>query len=365
MSEALRKNPYVRLTIALLAGIVWQASPWGFGFSVLYIAAGSALVYVALVVAPYCSQHARPWMTGSVGLVCLFFAGAAILQQQPTHTSLPLDEPLWLQAEICDNPITYERYTKVQGIVKKYAAAGDTVTANEKIILYLAGDDAQPTPAAGATLYVCTSLSSIPPPGNPDEFDYRAYLVRRKIFASAFVQKGRYAIDEQLSFWKRLQYLPVHWQRRGLEIFSDSPVGAKEYAVLAALTLGNKQWIDDDLRASYIAAGAMHILAVSGLHVGIIMTILSFLFSFLNKKRRGIVIKNIFIIVCLWLYAAVVGFSPSVTRATVMFSFLLIGQTFYRPLSTYNSLAASAFFIAWFNPQVIFEAGFQLPTAPC
>jgi competence protein ComEC len=360
MGEALRKNPYVRLTLALLAGIVWQASPWGVGFSVLYVAIGSAMVYVALAVIPYCARHARPWMTGSAGLVCLFFSGAAILQQQPAHTSLPLDEPLWLQAEVCDNPIANERYTKVQAIVKKYAAAGDTATANEKVILYLATDEAQPTPVAGATLYACTSLSSIPPPGNPDEFDYRTYLARRKIFASAFVQKGRYAIGEQLSFWKTLQYLPAHWQRRGLEIFADSPVGEKEYAVLAALTLGNKQWLDDDLRASYVAAGAMHILAVSGLHVGIIMEVLSFLLSFLNKKRRGVVIKNIIIIVCLWLYAGVVGFSPSVMRATVMFSFVLAGQTFYRPLSTYNSLAASAFFLAWFNPQVIFDAGFQL-----
>jgi competence protein ComEC len=349
----------VRLTIALLAGIVWQASPWGFGFPALFMAAGCALVYLVLPVIPYFRGYARQWITGSVGLVCLFFAGAGILQQQPAGTSLPLDEPLWLQAEICDNPVVNERYTKVQAIVTKYITAGDTAAANEKVILYLSADSSQQA-AAGATLYVRATLSSIPPPGNPDEFDYRAYLARRKIFASAFVPQGQYAIDTCLSFWKTWQYMPARWQQRGLEIFAGSPVGGKEYAVLAALTLGNKQWLDDDLRASYIAAGAMHILAVSGLHVGIIMVVLGFLFSFLNKKRRGVVIKNILIIICLWLYAAVVGFSPSVMRATVMFSFVLIGRTYRRSLSIYNSLAASAFFIAWFNPQVIFEAGFQL-----
>ncbi|MDR2359468.1 MAG: ComEC family competence protein [Prevotellaceae bacterium] len=360
LNESLQRNPYVRLTIALFAGIIWQASPWGFEFPALFIAAGAVAVYLILPAVSYLRRYAHQWVAGSVGMVALFFSGAAILQQQATGTSLPLDEPLWLQAETCDNPVVSERYTKVQATVKKYMTASDTATANEKVILYLAADSLQPTPVAGATLYVQTSLSSIPPPGNPDEFDYRSYLARRKIFASAFVQQGRYFIDPCLPFWKTLQYLPARWQQRGLEIFAGSPVGEKEYAVLAALTLGNKQWLDDDLRTSYIAAGAMHILAVSGLHVGIIMMVLSFLFSFLNKRRHGMVIKNILIIICLWLYAAVVGFSPSVTRATVMFSFVLAGKTFRRSLSIYNSLATSAFFIACFNPQVIFEAGFQL-----
>ncbi|MDR1405866.1 MAG: ComEC family competence protein [Prevotellaceae bacterium] len=358
-NEALQNNPYVRLTVALFAGIVWQAS-CGSGFPMLFIAVGSALIYLILLAVPYLHRHARPWIAGGAGLVCLFFSGAAILQQQATATSLPLDEPLWLQAEACDNPIVGERYTKLQAIVKKYITAGDTAAADEKVILYFSADSSQPAPVAGATLYVRTALSPIPPPGNPDEFDYRLYLARRKVFASAFVQKGQYSIDNRLSFWKTVQYMPVHWQRRGLEIFAGSVIGNEEYAVLAALTLGNKQWLDDDLRTSYIAAGAMHILAVSGLHVGIIMAVLNFLFSFLKKKHRGILLKNVLIIVCLWLYAAVVGFSPSVTRAVVMFSFVLAGKTFRRSLSTYNSLAASAFFIAWFNPQVIFDAGFQL-----
>ncbi|MDR0581663.1 MAG: ComEC family competence protein [Prevotellaceae bacterium] len=356
----MQRNPYVRLTIAFFAGIIWQSSSWGFGFPALFIAVGAVAVYLLLPAIPYFRRYACQWVTGGVGLAALFFSGAAILQGQATGTSLPLDEPLWLQAEICDNPVMNERYAKVQATVRKYMTAGDTAEANEKVILYLAADYSQPAPVAGAMLYVQTSLSLIPPPGNPDEFDYRSYLARRKIFVSAFVPQGRYVIDSCLPFWKTWQYLPARWQRRGLEIFADSPAGGKEYAVLAALTLGNKQWIDEDLRTSYASAGAMHILAVSGLHVGIIMVVLNFLFSFLNKRKQGMVVKNLLIIVCLWLYAAIVGFSPSVTRATVMFSFVLAGRTFRRSLSVYNSLAASAFFIACFNPQVIFDAGFQL-----
>lgn len=291
---------------------------------------------------------------------CLFFAGVALVQQQPTQTTLPLDRAIWLQAEVCDNPILTDRYTKVEAIVEQYAAEDDTATVHEKMIFYLSSDKSQPTPVAGAKLYAHTTLSRIPLPGNPDEFNYQKYLARRKIFTSAFVQPGHYHLDNRLSFWKNIQYTPLHWQSWGLQTFSDSPLGDREYAVLAALTLGNKQWLDDDLRNAYAAAGAMHVLAVSGLHVGIIMVLLNFMTSFLNRRQHGRRLKNILVLAALWMYAAIIGFSPSVTRATVMFSFVLIGQNMQRRISVYNSLAAAAFFMTCLNPLVIFEAGFQL-----
>jgi competence protein ComEC len=104
----------------------------------------------------------------------------------------------------------------------------------------------------------------------------------------------------------------------------------------------------------------MHILAVSGLHVSIISGILFFALSFLEKRRGGRILKALLCIVFLWFYAAIVGFSPSVTRATVMCSFVLAGQMMKQNISIYNSLAASAFFICLFYPFSLFEAGFQL-----
>ncbi|MDR0728730.1 MAG: ComEC family competence protein [Prevotellaceae bacterium] len=360
LTERLRQIPFVRLTLALFAGIVWQVWGWGFASPALFIALGVALVYVAIIRRSFLKTPAGEWLYGFVILLCLFFVGVALVQQQKTQTVLPLDRNIWLQAEVCDNPILTDRYTKVEALVKRYAAEDDTATVREKVILYLSLDESQPVPVAGAKLYAHATLSLIPPPGNPDEFNYQKYLARRKIFASAFVQRGHYHFDNNLSFWKNIQYAPLHWQWWGLETFFDSPLGEKEYAVLAALTLGNKQWIDDDLRNSYVAAGAMHVLAVSGLHVGIIMVLLNFMTSFLSRRRKGRLLRNVLVLAALWMYAAIVGFSPSVTRATVMFSFVLIGQNMRRKMSIYNSLAASAFFITCHNPLVIFETGFQL-----
>jgi competence protein ComEC len=360
LEEHLLRAPFVRLTLVLMAGILWQSSAWGFSFSTLPLALGCLGVFAVFIFWPSLLGPSQQWLAGAAAGAVLFFIGTAITQQQPVHTALPLNEPVWVEAEISTAPVRHARYVKAQAVVRHYAAEGDTAASGEKVILYLAADSTVALPQAGNRVYALVRLQPIPAPGNPDEFDYRQYLCRRKIFVSAFVPAGRYHVEEGRGLGNRLRYLPLRWQQSALQVFRHSVLGEQEYAVLAALTLGSKQWLDAELRTAYISAGAMHILAVSGLHVGIIMAVLGWVLGFLNRRRRGAVLKCFLVIACLWLYAAVVGFSPSVTRATVMFSFVLVGQTLRRPISIYNSLAASAFFMALGNPSVLFDAGFQL-----
>ncbi|MHB9141736.1 MAG: ComEC/Rec2 family competence protein, partial [Paludibacter sp.] len=114
------------------------------------------------------------------------------------------------------------------------------------------------------------------------------------------------------------------------------------------------------LRENYSHSGAMHILAVSGLHVGVIYLILSFLLSFLNGNKKLKILKAILIIILLWVYAFLTGLSPSVVRATVMFSFVAFGTCFERKSQIYNTISVSAFLMLLFNPNYLFEVGFQL-----
>jgi len=134
----------------------------------------------------------------------------------------------------------------------------------------------------------------------------------------------------------------------------------KEFAVLSALLLGYREYIDDDLRREFAGAGAMHILCVSGLHVGIMFLILSSLFSFLNKIKNGKIIKAIIIILLIWFYATLTGFSPSVLRASTMFSFVAIARSFNRYTNIYNILAASAIILTVADPYIVTKIGFQL-----
>ncbi len=114
---------------------------------------------------------------------------------------------------------------------------------------------------------------------------------------------------------------------------------------------------------TYASSGAMHVLAVSGLHVGIIFMVLNFFLSFLNSIKFGNYLKAFILIIALWIYALITGMSPSVLRATTMFSFIIIGGALKRDTNIYNTLAASAFVLLIYNPFIILQVGFQLSYA--
>ena len=145
-----------------------------------------------------------------------------------------------------------------------------------------------------------------------------------------------------------------------LSIFKKDGISGDEYAVASALLLGYKEALAPEIISSYASAGAMHVLAVSGLHVGIIYLVLNGLLFFLVKIKHGNTIKAILLILFLWAYALLTGLSPSVIRAVTMFSFIIIGKMLYKNTNIYNTLGVSAFLLLLINPFLIVEVGFQL-----
>ena len=119
----------------------------------------------------------------------------------------------------------------------------------------------------------------------------------------------------------------------------------KEFAVASALLLGYVNEIDAGLRRDYAASGAMHILSVSGMHVGIIYIFLEFLLGFLNKSKPGRFIKAVILLVFIWFYAMLTGLSPCVLRSAAMLSLPILGKSLNRSPNMYNIVAASIFII--------------------
>jgi competence protein ComEC len=126
------------------------------------------------------------------------------------------------------------------------------------------------------------------------------------------------------------------------------------------LLLGQRQDISKELLTDYQKAGAIHILAVSGLHVGVLLWMLSFLFQPIERLPYGKFLKAIVIVLLLWGFAFIAGLSASVVRAVTMFTFLAIGQSFQRKHVVTYSLIASMFFLLLIKPMFIFDVGFQL-----
>ena len=141
-----------------------------------------------------------------------------------------------------------------------------------------------------------------------------------------------------------------------LERLSDHGVDGSVYAVVAAMTLGDKSQLTNELRKTYAIVGASHILALSGLHLGIIYTLLSLLLS----RRRWWIVSQVVIIVCIWLYVFLVGMTVSVVRSAVMITVYALLSLGHRDKMSVNTLAFAAIVMLLFNPLSLFDVGFQL-----
>jgi len=208
------------------------------------------------------------------------------------------------------------------------------------------------------TFLISTALLEIEEPKNPYQFNYKKYLKRRHIYKQITIRNDE-AIQLKNDHFTLKGY--AHKFRiRVNETLIKNGFGGDELAIINALLLGQRQEISKELIQDYSEAGAIHILAVSGLHVGIIMLLLSFLTRPLKYFKRGKNIQIIIVILLLWVFAFVAGMSPSVIRAVAMFTAVSIGLAVKRKNSVYKNLILSMFFLLLFNPYYLFEIGFQL-----
>lgn len=209
----------------------------------------------------------------------------------------------------------------------------------------------------GDRLLFQTKLEVITPRGNPGEFNPEGYWLSKGIRYTGFtsVHSVKIISTVEPGFWNRL-FEAVHSYSSAL---IDKYVGGQHGALVRALLLGDKTALSSDTKQSFADTGAMHMLAVSGLHVGIVAYLLNGLFQFIfhGVKRRYSIILLLLI---LWFYAFLTGFSPSVTRAVLMFSVLIAAQLAHRRYNALNALSLAAFILLVHNPLVLFDLGFQL-----
>jgi competence protein ComEC len=144
-------------------------------------------------------------------------------------------------------------------------------------------------------------------------------------------------------------------------MYEKRGITGERLALVAAITLGQKNMLDPDQKQIFIKAGVMHIMAVSGLHA-VIMSLFVFKLLFFLKGRFNI-LRIIITILILWAFAFVTGLTPSVLRAVLMYSFIQAGNLMHRRVNGINSVLASAFILIIIRPSVIFDAGFLLSYA--
>lgn len=263
------------------------------------------------------------------------------------------DRKDYFMAEVCQKPSekakTYQTVLRIQN---------KSLTKPEKVVAYFSKENYDSTLTTGDLIIILAKPQTIRNMGNPFEFDYQYMMQSRNIWFSVYLTQETYLKTGKKS--DRIIYLAEKIRDQLIAKLSKVIPAKEERSVVSALTLGYRTEISQETTDYFASTGAMHVLSVSGLHVALIYFVLGFFLAFIKHGKAGSAVFAILMISFLWLYAFISGFSPSVQRATVMFSFVIIGNLLRRPANIYNTLMASALFLILLNPQVIYDIGFQL-----
>ena len=194
--------------------------------------------------------------------------------------------------------------------------------------------------------------------GNPAEFDNEEYCYIKGVTGSVFLRDGNWNMVGKGRMTLAMRALET--RKKVVDLYGRLGFEKEEHALLSALTVGEKRDFPRELKEAYSAAGASHVLALSGLHLGIFYLLLSLIIPLRGRKRFVLVAREILIVLSLWVFAFVAGLSPSVVRAAILFSLVSLGRCLHQDYSSVNSLAFAAIAMLLFSPHLLFDVSFQL-----
>jgi len=357
----LQRTPFFRLLLPLVIGIIlyryFDLFPWS-QMSMLIL---SVLIFaVSFVLQRSILQFKFRWLYGSGIFLFLVLIGYSISNQNATKSNFDnIEIPGIFSVELTESPIEKENSFLCRVKTLQYFEKDKSTNSVGRALVYIQKDSLSQKLKSGDQLLIETTFNKPDGVINPAGFNYKEYLKRQGIAATTYISSYKWTkigTNNEFSAFR----LAEEYQKKLLDIYKHFGIEGDEFAVLAALTLGSKDASHPELRQNYTTSGGMHILAVSGLHVGIIYMVLSLLLSFLEKNKHTKILKVILIILSLWIYAFITGLPPSVVRATIMFSMIALGNGLNHKSEIYNTIFASAFLMLLFNPDFLFDVGFQL-----
>ena len=363
------KYPFVRMLIPLALGI-WCASVFAsFQLSSFALFAIMLSMLGLAVVASVTLKTIRlNWLFGAIMGCYLFIGGYALTRsheawsQKDYFRHFEADAKYYV-ARVCDYPTERENNIRVPlQLEYQFGDSQPSRVVTGKVMAYFQKTDSAFALRYGDLIAIDAPIGSVAGPRNPEEFDYRAYLFRKGITGQAFLKDTDW-VDLQVNKANPIYAFSYRFRDVLLASLQRSGLHDDEFGVAAAILLGYDDNLADEVRKNYVAAGSMHILCVSGMHVGIIYLLASVLLGFLNRKKWQKTLKQALLLVLIWFYALIAGLSPSILRASLMISFVIIGEMIQRKGFIVNSIAASAFVLLCINPNNLFEIGFLLSYA--
>ncbi|MGC4040439.1 MAG: ComEC/Rec2 family competence protein [Flavobacterium sp.] len=224
-----------------------------------------------------------------------------------------------------------------------------------KVILVVPKGQAIDRFKIGSHLWAIGTIYRNKNPLNPNLFDYGNYLENQEIYAQIYAKQIRLGKAES-----GLQSGFANFRKRIVSNLERSEISKGELNIINALILGQQQDIAPEVLKDYQYAGAVHILSVSGLHVGFILLFITYLLKPIGNSRKASLIKLCIIVLSIWAFALLSGLSASIVRSAAMFSFVAVGTHLRRTVNIYHTLIVSMLLILLFKPSFLFDVGFQL-----
>jgi competence protein ComEC len=352
-----KEIPFLRIIVPLSAGIV---SGLYFSPGPVFILSSALIIILGFSVSLRFNRSITNTVYGVSFLLALYISGLLLYKNEKESISvLPPGEAIF-SGYLDDYPEEKENTFKLLLKSDERLSRKDKKHIKGTILLYSKKNQLVSSMLPGDRLQVRCKPSAITSRGNPYEFDYKFYMETRGIRYYAFTDTTdmiSYSVPEH----RKLVHRALIIREKIINMFRERGIKGKRLALVSAITLGQKSMLDPEQKIWFIKAGVMHIMAVSGLHA-VILSLFIFKLLFFLKGRLNI-LRVIITLILLWAFAFVTGLTPSVLRATLMFSFLQAGSLLKRPANGINSVLASAFVLILIRPSVIFDAGFLLSYA--
>ena len=372
LSRWIRINPLYRVVVPLCVGLVigeyavepyCGASPWlWWGFLLAFLCISGLLLW--LVRRPQKSARLPFSFLLTIPVVCL---GILLIghQRESCQVAWPKDaQTLVVRVDASPRDRQGSWQFPAEVLTGPYAGFRLQVSlGKEGDAMKKNGDamkkDGEVAPRPGDHIYMNARVSEVHTSGNPGAFDYARFLRRQGISGRTYVAGDRWKVRAMADDEVPLRLRMARY-RQGLSAQYFSHLESEEAAIAAAMSLGDKRSLAAAQRQSFSATGVSHVLALSGLHLGILFSLYSLLFVNRLRSRRGRVLASLVGVALLWGFALLVGFPLSLVRATVMFTLWQLSVVLYSDRSSLNNLALAALLILLFSPASLFDIGFQL-----
>jgi len=359
--------PFLRILIPLIAGILVQFYLQPPVYWIYIIAGTGILMLLSPLLLDVATLYSIRWMPG-IGLTFLFFAlGGFLTIHRNTandnswigkHYQPASQVIVTIQEPVVEKTRSYKALAKIESVLSD----NETTAVKGDMLIYFQKDSIKPSLYYGSQILITKPLQPIANSGNPGGFDYKRYCAFQGIYYQAFLKPGDYIVlHSTKTNWFRQTLINTNaWV---LGVLRKYIKGKDETAVAEALLIGYRNDLDKELVQSYSNTGVVHIIAISGLHLGMIYAALVWLFAPFKHRKWNRIAKPFTILFVLWFFSFIAGAAPSILRSAVMFSCIIIGESIGKKTSVYNTLAASAFLLLLYNPFYLWDVGFQLSYA--